>query len=180
MISKVKTLPSDIHLAYKEKGGVLKKAKFNKVLRDMNELFTQELLQGKSIKLGHGVGPLYFIRVRRNFSRNTINWGASNAYKKSLEEQGVELYDKQTGKGEQWLIYYTDPFYVRLFWNSPVTRIMNRELFTFRPSRAERAPIRKLRTLLDKNPEAIYNYPLVDDVQRQANKLQNSNHKAIS
>jgi hypothetical protein len=122
------------------------------IFREICEAFNidviNQLLEGKTFKMGNNLSSLSIRRAERDPRSPRIDWGESNKYKKELLLKGKKLYDSKTGKGEKWYIYYTDKFYCRYYWNKGKCRITNKSVYKFTPTRGLKGNKEKLITML--------------------------------
>lgn len=133
---------------YTEKGGTLDYKVWRKICETFNEKAVNAMLEGKRIDLPGRLGFLNVIRKERDFTKPRVNWGASRRIKKQLLAEGKELYDEKTGKGERWLVYYTDDFYCRFRWSKKHCKVRNKSVYKFVPTRGKVGAKNKLADLL--------------------------------
>ena len=77
-------------------------------------LVIEDILDGKEFNMGSNLSTLSVRRIERNPSKPTIDWWESNKYKQELLAEGKQLYDAESGEGEKWFIYYTDPLVLQI------------------------------------------------------------------
>ena len=82
---------------------------FKQLCEEFNMLVIEDILNGKEFNMGSNLSTLSIRRIERNPSKPTIDWWESNKYKQELLAEGKKLYNAETGEGEKWFIYYTDP-----------------------------------------------------------------------
>ena len=88
--------------------------------------------------MGHGLSSISVARVERNFSKPSVDWGASNALKAGIIAEGGSPRGKGEAEGEDWLVYRTDPEWFKFHWKKNGCRIPNQALWKFVPSRGKR------------------------------------------
>lgn len=94
----------------------LDKKTFKKVMKVFLHNVQETLIEGNEVRLGYRLGWLKVGRFDRNFSNPQPNWGESNKYKAQLLAEGKELYNKETGTGHEWIIYFTDSYFYGFLW----------------------------------------------------------------
>lgn len=144
--------------------GPLTEEEFKKVCRVFNKKAVDALLEGKRIDLPHRLGYFQIIRIPRNFKKPRVNWGASNKLKQQLLDEGKELYDDSTGKGEKWIVYYTDDFYCRYYWSKKHCKVRNKSVYKFVPTRGKVGAKQKLIDLLKRDELAYLSFMEVSRV----------------
>lgn len=128
---------------------------FKQLCEEFNMLVVDSLLNGKEFNMGSNLSTLSIRRIARNPSAPTIDWWESNKYKTELLLEDKELYDKETGKGEKWFVYYTDPWYCKYHWQKSRCKISNKSAYRFTPTRGVKGNKEKLTKLL-KEDELAY------------------------
>jgi hypothetical protein len=118
-------------------------------------LVIEDLLEGGEFNMKHNLSTLSIKRIARNPSAPTIDWWESNKYKAELLEEGEEVYNKETGEGTKWFIYYTDPWYCKYHWKKSKCKVANRTAYRFTPTRGIKGNKEKLTKLL-KEDELAY------------------------
>ena len=113
---------------------------------------------GKEFNMGSNLSTLSIIRRERDPRSPRINWGESNKYKKELLEESKNLYDSKTGKGENWYIYYTDPFYCKYYWRKGKCVIKNKSVYRFDATRGVKGNKEKLINLLKEDDLAYLKF----------------------
>lgn len=147
---------TDIYKDYKEKGGELDKQLFKNICCDFNiHIMNAIIYEGEVFDLGFNMSTISIKRIKRNFNKPAINWQESLKYKQELLEKGEKLYDPETGEGKKWFIYFTDPWYVRFFWNKKYVRVKNKSAYRFEPTKGRQGNLTKLKKAL-KDDELQY------------------------
>ena len=128
---------------------------FKNICGDFNILIMDHILEGKEFNMGHNLSTLSILRKDRDPRTPRINWGESNKYRTELSEEGVELFNKDTGKGQQWYIYHTDEFYCKFYWRKGKCAVPNKSVYRFDATRGVKGNKEKLINLL-KEDELAY------------------------
>ena len=97
--------------------------------------------------MGNNLSTLSIRRIERNPSKPTIDWWESNKYKQELLAEGKRLYDAESGEGEKWFIYYTDPG-TQIHWQKSRCKLANKTAYRFTPTRGIKGNKEKLTALL--------------------------------
>jgi hypothetical protein len=90
---------------------------FKAVLKDYYKAITDAVVEGSTVKLPGHIGKLTSKTIKRNFNKKRINYPASLKYRQQLISEGKTPREKGSEEGEDWLIYYTDSSYKRIFWD---------------------------------------------------------------
>ena len=132
------------------------KATFKNICEEFNiSIIENVILEGKAFNMRSNLSNISVRRVERNPSAPTIDWWESNKYKQELIQEGVKLFDPETGEGEKWFIYYTDPWYCKYHWEKHRCKIPNKTVYRFTPTRGLKGNKEKLTALL-KEDELAY------------------------
>ena len=105
------------------------------------------LLDGKEFKMGNNLSTLAIVRMNRDPRIPAIDWGESNKYKDELLENGELLFNKETGEGIKWHIYYTDGEYLKYYWRKGKCTVKNKSVYRFDATRGLKGNKGKLREL---------------------------------
>lgn len=141
---------TDVYKSYRaETDSPVDKAVFKEICEKFNIAVIEELvLEGKSFNMRHNLSNISVRRIERNPSSPTIDWWESNKYKQELLAEGKQLYDAESGEGEKWFIYYTDPWYCKYHWEKSKCKIPNKTAYRFTPTRGIKGNKEKLTALL--------------------------------
>lgn len=131
---------------------------FKQLCEEFNMLVIDELLEGGEFNMGQNLSTLSIKRIARNPSKPTIDWWESNKYKTELLSESKELYNKETGEGEKWFIYYTDPWYCKYHWKKSKCKVSNRTAYRFTPTRGVKGNKEKLTKLLKEDDLAYLKF----------------------
>ena len=152
-------LISDIYNDYiNEYNNPVDEVSFKNICSDFNINIINYILDGGKFNMGSNLSSLSIVRIERNNSKPTIDWGESNQYKKELMAKGVTLYDNMTKEGTKWHIYYTDKDYYRYYWNKGRCKIPNKSVYKFIPTRGIKGNKEKLTNLLKEDDLAYLKF----------------------
>jgi len=131
---------------------------FRAICSEFNMEIIDYILEGYSFNMGNQLSNISIKRVIRDNAKPTIDWGESNKYKNELLSQGKKLYNKDTGEGIKWYIYYTDKNYLRYFWNKGKCKVPNKSVYKFIPTRGLKGNKEKLSLLLKEDDLAYLKF----------------------
>ena len=153
----------DIYLWYKAHGGTLQKPLFKNLCQDFNiHIMNHIIYEYGSFDMGNNLSTLSILRIKRNHNKPQVDWKASNEYKQELLDEGKKLFDPETGEGEEWLIYHTDPWYCRFYWKKYHAKFKNKLAYRFRATRGPKGNKRKLKDFLNANSLNYVGYEKAD------------------
>ena len=127
---------------------------FKEILIKFNGGIMEYILDGGTFVLGSRLSDLYICRMTFNPKIRRVDWNASNNEKAKLIEEGKELYDAKTGKGEQWLVYRTSE-YLAWKWLKGKCAVKNKAFYRFNVTRGKEGNKAKL-TALTKNDDLAH------------------------
>ncbi len=130
-------------------------AVFKDIITEFNVGIMEFILDGGTFNMGNRLSDLYICRRKRDPRVKRVNWNASLIEKKKILEAGKKLFDKETGEGEEWLVYYTDVRYFRWRWRKDKCLIKNKSVYRFDPTRGAKGNKGKLMDLI-KNDDLAY------------------------
>ena len=140
---------ADIYKHYKEQGGELSYKTWAAICQDYNQRAMDEIiLQGGVLNMGNNLSTLSIGRIPRNPANKQVDWKESYKLRDQLLEEGKKLYDKKTGEGHKWLVYFTNKFYCRFYWHKNKCKIPNKSVYQFKATRGKMGNKRKLKELL--------------------------------
>lgn len=139
-MNNIRRLYSD----YLNLGGDIDYQTYKEVLISFNTYIMDKIMEGYIFNMKNLLSSVCIIRIDRNFEKPTVNWPKSNKRKKQILDGGGKLYDKNTGEGEKWIVYYVDDYYLRFYWNKFKCRIKNKSIYTFKPTRGKYGNVEKL------------------------------------
>lgn len=154
----------ELYKFYKNNGGILSKPIFSTLCQEFNQMVMEEIvLQGERFNMGEHLSTISIGRIERNFKNKQIDWAASNERKEELLSQGKELYDHKTGEGEEWLIYFTNDWYCRFYWNKGKCKVPNKTAYRFKATRGKVGNKTKLKELLESDELAYLRFEKLDN-----------------
>lgn len=94
---------------------------FKETISRFNKKMSDEILKGYTFNPKFHLGKIRIKKVRRSF-KNTppIDWAES----RKLQKQGVEKY----------LVYFTDPYWYRWYWEKKKCTVKNKTVYSFQPT----------------------------------------------
>lgn len=131
---------------------------FSDICSEFNLAMINALLDGYEFNMQNNLGTLSVRRVERDPRKLSVDWAETAKYKKELLDEGVELYDSVTGKGEKWHIYYTDRYYCKYHWTKSKAKVKNKTAYRFDASRGVKGNKEKLVALLKSNDIAYLRF----------------------
>ena len=131
---------------------------FRNICSEFNIGIMDYILEGKEFNLGNNLSTISISRQDRDPRNPRIDWGESNKYRKELLAEGKDIYDASTGKGEQWFIYHTDPFYCKFYWNKGRCKVKNKSVYRFDATRGIKGNKEKLIKLLKEDDLAYLKF----------------------
>ena len=128
---------------------------FKKICEEFNIEIIDAILDGKTFDMGNNLSTLSIVRMNRDPRAPRVDWAESNKYKKELKDSGEKLYDKETGEGVKWQIYFTDEYYYKYYWRKGKCAVPNKSVYRFDATRGLKGNKEKLTRLL-KEDELAY------------------------
>lgn len=119
----------EIYNHYVECGGDLLYEDFKGIICSFNIEVMDQILEGRELDMGKGLSRLSIMRIERDFSRPTIDWGSSNKLREELLAEGEDLYSKDNPEGVKWFVYFTDDWYLRFYWEKKRCSLKNRSAY---------------------------------------------------
>jgi hypothetical protein len=150
---------------------------YKEVIARFNKKASDAVIFGQVLNFGNRIGNLLIKKIRRNYKKPIVDWGESKKLKNQLLAEGKTLYeewfevdgvrvDEQTegaklvhNGGEKWLIYFSDPFYLRWAWvKKDICRVKNSSVYKFSPTsdRSKKAGNADLTRLGNKGKLTLY------------------------
>ncbi len=114
----------DVYKIYRSKGGKLNKSAYriltDKIFKKVSDL----ILDGGVWKIGTNLGYICIRGFKKNLKVNyngditngVVNWQASNEIKQYMIDHDIPLYNKETGEGKKWIVYFDDDINYRWAW----------------------------------------------------------------
>lgn len=108
---------------------------FKEVLTRFNKKVSDTIIMGGIFNLNNNLGYIRIKKIRRNYERAVPNWKESNFHKKKLIEEGKVPKGPLTPEGENWMVFFTDAWYLRWAWvKRGVCRTKNQTVYEFKPT----------------------------------------------
>lgn len=107
---------------------------YKEVLTRYNKKVSDAIIFGSFLNLGANLGYLLIRKIRRNYDKPKPDWGESNKIKKQLIADGKVPKDQTHPQGEEWIKFYSDPWYLRWAWMKSTCRVKNQSVYAFAPT----------------------------------------------
>jgi hypothetical protein len=138
---------SHIYNDYVTRDDSVSKETFVDICSEFNIMIIDYILDGKEFNMGSNLSTLSIVRMERDPRSPAIDWGESNKYKAELIEKGEELYNKETGQGIKWQLYYTDKEYLKYYWRKGKCKVKNKSVYRFDATRGIKGNKGKLKLI---------------------------------
>jgi hypothetical protein len=138
---------SHIYNDYVTRDDSVSKEIFVDICSEFNIMIIDYILDGKEFNMGSNLSTLSIVRMERDPRSPAIDWGESNKYKAELIEKGEELYNKETGQGIKWQLYYTDKEYLKYYWRKGKCKVKNKSVYRFDATRGIKGNKGKLKLI---------------------------------
>lgn len=126
----------DIFTDYVSKGGSLDWDQWISVVSRFNqEIMDEIILEGREFDMGSNLSRLSVVRIDRNHAAPRVDWASTKQLKQELLDSGKILQSDENPDGEQYLVYYTDEWYCRFFWEKRTCKIRNKSAYRFDATR---------------------------------------------
>lgn len=154
-------------LPFKTDKVIMNEKLFREIIYRYNKKMVDALIDGDVVNMGSYLGYLNISKIERgnpNFisqkGNATPNWHASNKRKQEIIDRGGIPKDKEHPEGENWIVYYTDPYYLRYSWvkNKGACRVKNHPFYSFKIARGVNGPTKKLVQANKDNPFLFKKY----------------------
>lgn len=116
---------------------------FKYILSQFNKKAVVHILQGRSLNFHNRLGRMRIKKVKRNFNSKTVDWLETN----KLQKQGINK-----------LVFYTDDYWYRWYWEKRTCTIPNKSVYSFRPTGGDDGNRKKLVHLLKTDEFAHLNF----------------------
>jgi|TARA_R100001530_G_scaffold82665_1_gene57614 hypothetical protein len=131
---------------------------FKNICSDFNMEVIDYILEGKDFNMGYNLSTLSIVRMKRDPRAPRVDWAESNKYKQELKDLGERLYDKETGEGTKWQIYFTDDSYYKYYWRKGKCAVPNKSVYRFDATRGLKGNKEKLTRILKKDELAYLKF----------------------
>lgn len=133
---------------------------FKRVIDKFNQRIIDRMLEGAEFNPANQLGKFRIVRVKRNFSKPTVDWKSSYEYKEWLEGQGYQARSR-TQPGYDWLVFFTDDYYYRFYWRKQSAKVKNKSVYRFDPTDSNK---KKLSQKAKTSVAFEFNIPNAEDV----------------
>lgn len=108
---------------------------FKEVIARYNKKAADAVIFGNVLNFGNKIGNLLIKKIRRNYENPEVDWGQSKKNKAELLANGLVPRGPDNATGEDWLVYFTDPWYLRFAWvKKRICRVKNQTVYKFVPT----------------------------------------------
>jgi len=108
---------------------------FKEVLSRFNRKAADAIIFGQVLNFGSNLGNLLIKKIRRNYENPKVDWGTSKQLKKEIIASGRIPREAGSLEGEAWLVYFSDPWYLRWGWvKKNICRVKNQTVYKFIPT----------------------------------------------
>lgn len=105
---------------------------FKEVIARFNKKSSDAVIFGQVLNLGNRLGHILIKKIKRNYRKPVVDWGQSKVLKKQLQDKGVALWTKDNPDGEKWMVFHSDPWYLRWAWGKKhLCRVKNQTVYKF-------------------------------------------------
>jgi len=128
---------ADMYEFYKQKYPQAKEPywMYKEVLSRFNKKASDAVIFGQVLSFGNKIGNLLIKKIRRNYEKPVVDWGESKRVKADLIREGFTPKGPLQPDGKEWLIYYSDAWYLRWAWvKKRVCRVKNQTVYKFTPT----------------------------------------------
>lgn len=121
-------------------------AMFRHVLSQFNKKAVEDILDGETLKMGHGLGHLRIRKIERKFggkAKKAVDWGETN---------------KLRAQGENIMVYFTNDEWFRWYWTKKFCNVPNKSVYRFDPTKGLHGAAAKLAKRLNEDEFASITY----------------------
>lgn len=104
---------------------------FVKIVREFNRGASQRILLGEKFIMPSNIGGFKIEFMKRPPEVKAINWKESTIYKRYLLANNRQPANYENPDGEEWLIYFTDDYYLRWTWMKKYCKTANGHMYSF-------------------------------------------------
>lgn len=133
---------------------------FKEVVARCNKKAADAVIFGQIFNFGSKLGHLLIKKIPRNYERPVVDWGESKRVRTEVLAVGQVPKDSDHPDGENWLVYYSDPWYLRWGWvKKRICRVKNQTVYKFVPTgnRSKTAGVNTLDVLGNRGKLALMN-----------------------
>ncbi len=110
----------DMYASFKKDNPDVSYLLYKEVLSRFNRKLSDAILLGYNFNPGFRLGRIRILKVKRKFKKPIIDWAESRKHQKL----GLEKY----------LVYYTDPWWFRWYWEKKKCIVKNKSVYCFIPT----------------------------------------------
>jgi len=108
---------------------------FKEVISRFNKKVSDAVIYGQVLNFGNRIGNLLIKKIRRRYEKLEVDWGESKRIKAELIAAGLEPRKAGSTEGHAWLVYFSDPWYLRWAWaKKSICRVKNQTVYKFVPT----------------------------------------------
>ena len=129
--------PKEMYSFYKMKNAGTKEPywMYKEVISRFNKKASDAVIYGQVLNFGHRIGNLLIKKIRRRYEKLEVDWGESKRMKAQLIAAGLEPRKAGETTGHAWLVYFSDPWYLRWAWSKRrICKVKNQTVYKFTPT----------------------------------------------
>lgn len=108
---------------------------YKEVIARFNKKAADAVIFGQVLNFGNRIGNLLIKKIRRNYEKPEVDWGESKRMKAELIKAGLEPRKAGETTGHAWLVYFSDPWYLRWAWSKKrICKVKNQTVYKFIPT----------------------------------------------
>ena len=105
------------------------KKQFKYVVDEYFKRVVQSILEGKTYNMGHRLGKFRIKKIKRTYNKPIVDYYET---KKMFKE------------GKNVVVYYTDEYWYRYYWEKRVCQVKNKTVYSFKPTKGASGNTKKL------------------------------------
>lgn len=110
---------------------------FKEILTRVNKEVSKRMIHdGAVFDLKNRLGFIRIRKIKRNFSKEHVDWPESLKLKKRYLNEGYDLFTTSNPNGKKWLVYRSEEWYLRFAWLKKFGAcvVPNQSVYRFRPT----------------------------------------------
>lgn len=149
----------DAYEFYVMRGGGLEWSQWMDIVSRFNQEAMDEIIfEGRELEMGSGLSRISVVRIDRNHAAPRVDWKATTELRDELIAEGATLLSDENPDGVPYLVYYTDDWYCRFFWEKRNCRLRNKSAYRFDATRGLKGNKTKLVQHLQSDDLAYLKY----------------------
>lgn len=146
---------------------------YAQMIRMANDIFVDGMVEeGIDLNLGFALGRIGIRKQERYFDPSktqpkSIDWKSTN-----------ELNAKRAPGEKKKLVFFTDPYYFRVYWEKALCKVKNKQVYHFKPTQGEYGFKAKLKEHLRKDQFADSLYKVKKIKPFDPSKIKNNGKKS--